>query len=69
MFYPDITSFSPTFSNDVDYAIIKGKNMSERRSIEVMERIGKMSETGRSFDVEFWQRQGRACMECWFLRS
>ena len=24
----------------------------------VMERIGKMSETGRDFDIEFWQRQG-----------
>jgi len=24
----------------------------------VMERIGKMSETGREFDIEFWQRQG-----------
>jgi hypothetical protein len=23
-----------------------------------MERIGKVSETDRSFDVEFWQRQG-----------
>ena len=24
----------------------------------IMERIGKMSESDRSFDVEFWQRQG-----------
>jgi hypothetical protein len=24
----------------------------------VMERIGKVSESGRSFDIEFWQRQG-----------
>jgi hypothetical protein len=23
-----------------------------------MERIGKMSETGREFAIEFWQRQG-----------
>ncbi len=26
--------------------------------MEIMERIGKMSESDRSFDVEFWQRQG-----------
>ena len=24
----------------------------------VMERIGKLSESDRSFDIEFWQRQG-----------
>ena len=24
----------------------------------VMERLGKMSESNRKFDVEFWQRQG-----------
>ena len=24
----------------------------------VMERIGKVSETGREFDIQFWQRQG-----------
>jgi hypothetical protein len=24
----------------------------------VMERIGKVSESDRSFDIEFWQRQG-----------
>ena len=24
----------------------------------IMERIGKVSESDRSFDVEFWQRQG-----------
>jgi hypothetical protein len=24
----------------------------------IMERIGKVSESGRSFDTEFWQRQG-----------
>ena len=24
----------------------------------VMERVGKVSETNRDFDVEFWQRQG-----------
>ena len=24
----------------------------------VMERIGKLSESNRDFDVEFWQRQG-----------
>jgi hypothetical protein len=24
----------------------------------IMERIGKVSESNRSFDVEFWQRQG-----------
>ena len=24
----------------------------------IMERLGKLSESGRSFDVEFWQRQG-----------
>jgi hypothetical protein len=32
--------------------------MSEVRQMEIMERIGKMSESDRSFDVEFWQRQG-----------
>ncbi len=25
---------------------------------EIMERIGKVSESDRSFDVEYWQRQG-----------
>ena len=24
----------------------------------IMERIGKLSESDRSFDIEFWQRQG-----------
>jgi hypothetical protein len=24
----------------------------------IMERIGKMSESGRKFDIEFWRRQG-----------
>jgi len=24
----------------------------------VMERVGKVSETGREFDIQFWQRQG-----------
>jgi len=24
----------------------------------IMERLGKVSESNRSFDVEFWQRQG-----------
>jgi hypothetical protein len=24
----------------------------------VMERVGKVSETGREFDIRFWQRQG-----------
>ena len=28
----------------------------------IMERIGKMSESGRRFDVEFWQRQGAAAI-------
>jgi hypothetical protein len=32
--------------------------MSEKHGTEIMERIGKMSESDRSFDVEFWQRQG-----------
>ncbi len=32
--------------------------MIERPNTEIMERIGKVSETGRSFDVQFWQRQG-----------
>jgi hypothetical protein len=32
--------------------------MSEERGTQIMERIGKMSESDRSFDVEFWQRQG-----------
>ena len=25
---------------------------------EIMERVGKVSESNRAFDVEFWQRQG-----------
>jgi hypothetical protein len=25
---------------------------------EIMERVGKVSESSRAFDVEFWQRQG-----------
>jgi len=33
-------------------------NRDSEKAPLVMERIGKMSETGRSFDVEFWQRQG-----------
>jgi hypothetical protein len=32
--------------------------MSGEHRTEIMERIGKMSESDRSFDVEFWQRQG-----------
>ena len=24
----------------------------------IMERVGKVSESNRSFDIEFWQRQG-----------
>jgi hypothetical protein len=24
----------------------------------VMERVGRVSETGREFDIEYWQRQG-----------
>jgi hypothetical protein len=30
--------------------------MEERR--DIMERVGKVSESNRRFDVEFWQRQG-----------
>ena len=32
-------------------------NGSERPPL-VMERMGKLSESDRSFDIEFWQRQG-----------
>jgi hypothetical protein len=32
--------------------------MNDGRASEIMERIGKVSESDRSFDVEFWQRQG-----------
>jgi hypothetical protein len=32
--------------------------MSGEHDTEIMERIGKMSESDRSFDVEFWRRQG-----------
>jgi hypothetical protein len=32
--------------------------MNEGRAWEIVERIGKVSESDRSFDVEFWQRQG-----------
>ena len=32
--------------------------MTEEHGARIMERIGKMSESDRSFDVEFWQRQG-----------
>ncbi len=32
--------------------------MSEGRAPKIMERIGKVSESDRTFDVEFWQRQG-----------
>jgi hypothetical protein len=33
--------------------------MNERPgSGEVMERIGRLGETGRKFDIEFWQKQG-----------
>jgi hypothetical protein len=28
----------------------------------VMERIGRVSESNRSFDVEFWQRQGSSAI-------
>ena len=28
----------------------------------IMERLGKLSEGGRSFDVEFWQRQGSSAI-------
>ena len=39
-------------------AIIKTNRMNDPGNGEIMERIGKISETDRSFDVEFWQRQG-----------
>jgi hypothetical protein len=35
--------------------------MSQSRKLDaplIMERLGKLSESDRSFDVEFWQRQG-----------
>jgi hypothetical protein len=32
--------------------------MSGEHATKIMERIGKMSQSDRSFDVEFWQRQG-----------
>jgi hypothetical protein len=28
----------------------------------VMERVGKVSESDRSFDIEFWQRQGSSAI-------
>jgi hypothetical protein len=28
----------------------------------VMERLGKMRDAGRSFDIEYWQRQGDAAI-------
>jgi hypothetical protein len=31
---------------------------SSDRSDFVMERLGTLGETGRQFDIEFWQRQG-----------
>ena len=35
---------------------------SDSPSSFVMERIGKVSESNRDFDVEFWQRQGSAAI-------
>jgi len=34
----------------------------ERPAPFIMERVGKVSETDRRFDIEFWQRQGSSAI-------
>ena len=39
-------------------AIIAVMSQSQDNPTWIMERLGKVSESNRKFDVEFWQRQG-----------
>ena len=37
---------------------MKGMRRGKDSAPFTMDRIGKVSESGREFDIEFWQRQG-----------
>ena len=49
-------------SRVIEYRYMSTQSISENKPRLVMERLTRIEDAGRTFDVEFWQRQGDAAI-------